>query len=1051
MVQPSDAAQADWPAHFASPRAKPGAAHDACGATDPWAHRGHDCSTRRVPKALPVCVLLLCMLLFGPVAAAAERLSLQVFGTADGLPQQQVLALHQDARGYLWLATYAGLGRYNGREFRVYSTAEGLASNAIQALGSTRDGRVWVGTTRGLCRYDDAGDRFDCPDLTPLPAVSIQALASNGNGLLVGTSAGLFQLMPPNGSEQLDTPQVRTVVADLNITSLAPDSDGSVWIGTHTGLLRWFSLSGQYASVHLPLNTAPLVAALHAEPGRLWIGSSAGLLLMEDEQVRPAPGLPESARGMAISALLRGPEGELWASGNRGLLRGPDDALRLLGTEHGLANAVTHSLLRDREGAVWIGGDGGLARWQPTRFEGFTRADGLVADFVRSLREDRNERLWIGTREGVQVLERAPSGRGLIEAARIGRAEGLVDPRVYDITVLDASRALIATEHGVADWRAGEGVVRLFTEADGLPVNAARSLRAEADGRVWIGTMTGLALLREGRIQPVADPLLAVARVLAMEASGENLWFASLHHGLLRMDPRGSVSRFGRAEGLSDEIIWDLAADGSGGLWIGSNGDGLFHRAADGTLRRFTRADGLPDNFIWSVLDDGQRGVWAYTSHGLAHVHAGGIETYSEADGLLHPEGAATAALRAADGSLWFGTGSGLVRHRPEVAAPELPTLTVRIERATAGGEHLSAGQRLPSASRDISIQFAAILLGHSSDLRYRYRLRGASEAWSEPLPYQPITFAALPAGAYVFEVQARHGRGDWGPATEFDFTLAPALWEHRGAQIGALTAVLLLLLLGFRLRVRALEQGRQRLRSEVDRRTRDLAEANQRLEQASLTDPLTGLPNRRYLLRQIQADVAQCRRALRAPPTPGLQRDLLFLMVDIDNFKRINDAHGHGVGDEVLRHFAAALSGLIRESDYAVRWGGEEFLIIARQADAAQAGAMAERICAHMRSLRVRVEHGLELGCSCSVGVAALPFIAAAPDALEWEQVIALADAAAYLAKARGRDGWVELSPAGTVGASDVPDLLEAARQLTPNPSPQLLQVRGLRGGVQA
>src|SRR5690606_38914076 len=134
--------------------------------------------------------------------------------------------------------------------------------------------------------------------------------------------------------------------------------------------------------------------------------------------------------------------------------------------------------------------------------------------------------------------------------------------------------------------------------------------------------------------------------------------------------------------------------------------------------------------------------------------------------------------------------------------------------RATAGGAPLSPGARLPVDSHEVSFRFAAPVLGHSADLRYRYRLRGSGE-WSEPLSYQPITFAALPAGSYLFEVQARLGRGDWGPVTHFDFGIEPALWERGPVRFGALGLALLLLLLGFKLRLRAAEQSRQRLSQE--------------------------------------------------------------------------------------------------------------------------------------------------------------------------------------------------------------------------------------------
>jgi diguanylate cyclase (GGDEF)-like protein len=235
---------------------------------------------------------------------------------------------------------------------------------------------------------------------------------------------------------------------------------------------------------------------------------------------------------------------------------------------------------------------------------------------------------------------------------------------------------------------------------------------------------------------------------------------------------------------------------------------------------------------------------------------------------------------------------------------------------------------------------------------------------------------------------------------------------------------------LAVRLRLRRLALRREELEQLVEFRTQALAQANSQLEQASLTDPLTGLPNRRYLLRQVQADLAQCRRAYRVAATPGVQRDMLFLLVDIDHFKAINDQRGHAAGDSVLRQFATLLTDAVRESDYAVRWGGEEFLVVARQADATQAGVLAERIVSAVRNELFRLDSGELLRCTCSVGAAALPFLPGDPDALEWEQVVDLADAAVYAAKRRGRDRWIVLSPAEGLRPSDLPDLLEAARQ---------------------
>lgn len=1001
------------PSHFVSSRSAPGRV------------RQPDAFPRLAAVALFLALIAASLLLDHAVARAKP----QQFDATDGLPQQQVIALHQDRDGYLWVGTYSGLGRFNGREFRVFSTADGLASNSVQAIASSADGQVWVGSTRGLCSLAPGASRFRCREMPGISDVSVQALAARGANLLVGTVRGLYQLEPIEGSDGLDPPTVTTLIADVHTTSLARADDGSIWVGTPNGLLRWFAVTGQYASVHLPLDSAPMVSALLAEEDRVWIGTSAGLLLLKGEELALPPGLPAEARGMAISGIARDATGELWVTGNRGLLRGPEHALRLQTPEDGLASLVNHSVLRDSEGAIWVGSDGGLSRYRIGRFEGYTRREGLLADFVRSLDEDTAGRLWLGTRQGVQVL---PSREERLDASAgftLTAADGLIDERVYDIELPSPGHAWIGTEFGLAEWRADRGILRLLTEQDGLPANAVRSLCSDSDGRLWIGTMTGVALMEDARIQAVADPLLSVARVLAIEAAPDgSLWFASMHDGLLRMAEDGSVQRLGREEGFSNEILWDLAVDAKGGLWVGSNGDGLFHRAPDGEVRRYTREQGMPDNFVWSVLVDGEDRVWAYTSRGLARIENGQVQSFTVADGLLHPEGSATAALRTRDGTLWFGSGFGLVRYVERARPAEAPPRVV-IERVSSADEPVPEGSQLAAGTRDLSFSFAALRLGYGSQLRYRYRLRGDGGDWSAPQPYQPITFAALPPGSYVFEVQARDGLREWGPSTEFSFAIEPAPWQRTSTRLLVAISLVLLAALAVRFRLHQLAARRRELEQLVEFRTQALAEANSQLEQASLTDPLTGLPNRRYLLRQVLADLAQCRRAYRVAASPGVQRDMLFLLVDIDHFKAINDRHGHAAGDTVLRQFARLLTHAVRESDYAVRWGGEEFLVVARQADAAQAGVLAERIVSAVRNEVFRLDSGELLRCSCSVGAAALPFLPGDPDALEWEQVVDLADAAVYGAKRRGRNRWIVLAPAQGLRPSDLPDLLDAAR----------------------
>ena len=138
-----------------------------------------------------------------------------------------------------------------------------------------------------------------------------------------------------------------------------------------------------------------------------------------------------------------------------------------------------------------------------------------------------------------------------------------------------------------------------------------------------------------------------------------------------------------------------------------------------------------------------------------------------------------------------------------------------------------------------------------------------------------------------------------------------------------------------------------------------------------------------------------------------------MFLLVDVDHFKAINDTHGHSAGDQVLVELARVLKEGCREADTVARWGGEEFLVVGRFTDRAQGAAQAERIRRSVADHAFAVSGGRAVPATCSVGFAAFPFAPAAPLALRWEQVVDIADYGAYVAKQSGRNRCVGLAVA--------------------------------------
>lgn len=174
-------------------------------------------------------------------------------------------------------------------------------------------------------------------------------------------------------------------------------------------------------------------------------------------------------------------------------------------------------------------------------------------------------------------------------------------------------------------------------------------------------------------------------------------------------------------------------------------------------------------------------------------------------------------------------------------------------------------------------------------------------------------------------------------------------------------------------------------------RSKQDESRYRKELERQSVTDPLTGLYNRRYLFEQLAAEL---NRSLR------YEQPMCLLLIDIDHFKCVNDKHGHVVGDRVIQAFAQMLQGAIRGSDHVARYGGEEFCIILTNTDLPGARVFAERTCAVAREFQHHDSTGAIFPATCSIGVAQV-----GPDTTDTESLIQAADEALYRAKNNGRD----------------------------------------------
>lgn len=268
----------------------------------------------------------------------------------------------------------------------------------------------------------------------------------------------------------------------------------------------------------------------------------------------------------------------------------------------------------------------------------------------------------------------------------------------------------------------------------------------------------------------------------------------------------------------------------------------------------------------------------------------------------------------------------------------------------------------------------------------------------------------------------------------------APGSLGFQGAILGG---ALLLLVLIHVLLTRKLRAQVSESQKELQERNAELEKAQESLQHLCLTDPLTGLPNRRYINVSLPVDAAQALRAYRSYMTGVSNQapsnaDLVLLRVDVDNFKAIGDQYGFAASDQVLVQMKDILQRSSRGSDAVIRLGNASgFLVVARQGSRGDAKVLADRIRKSTEEHAFDVGEGRQIHCTCSLGGSAYPFLIDEPATVGWEKVMAVAEACAEVIQTSSAGQWMLVLPTPELRSEalvddlpgQIPDLIKSGK----------------------
>ncbi len=774
--------------------------------------------------------------------AGAEQLAVKGYAPAEGLVHERVRAIKRDSRGFLWFGTGDGLSRFDGYAFANYNSAQGLQEPAINDFVERRDGSYWLATNGGailfnpfLTTNDEKFTLFPIGDESK--DSTVQTLYEDRAGRLwAGTRRGLFYLDEAGGQKEFR--RVESGAGDAVVNGFVEDAEGSLWMATGGGLIRrspdGVTVKYEFAAPQTDLTATHL---LFDDENRLWVCFIGGLLVVKPEplaeikserhSIRSAPqktfadkaklALPEMSGAESWFVAPDGETANLWdlkklfdgsiwiANRGTGLFGFRDGVLRKYTNEQGLTDNYVNVIEEDSAGNVWVGTEtGGAMKINRRGFTAFRDSDGMPRKYVREVFETRTgEIVTITSATEMSFLRndrfeplRLSIAPELIVSQTLGRATPFQD---------HLGEWWIAAKNGLYHYPKLENLEafakakpdRIYTDKNGLPNLNLTAINEDSRGDVWIGTTGGALLTRWERSTnkfynySEADgvPAGRVPTGFAETRNGD-VWFSFEEGGILRFRA-GKFRLFTPADGVPAGVIPTLFADSRGRLWIPSRRGGTARvddPAADKLeFTTYTPSNGLASINARCVTEDALGRIYIGTVRGVdrLEVENNRIKHYTVADGLSYSE--IGTCFRDSKNILWFATYRGLSKFAPEDVESAAPSPTFISGLNVAGvalpvsalGMPAIDDLRFEPAQNQLRIDFFSLGFATGENLRYQYRMEGASDDWSEPNAARTVNFANLGAGDYRFFVRAVDADGKMGDAAAVNFKILPPVYRR--------------------------------------------------------------------------------------------------------------------------------------------------------------------------------------------------------------------------------------------------------------------------------
>lgn len=815
----------------------------------------------------------------------------------EGLSQSTIKSIHQDYKGFIWFGSADGLNKYDAYTFTIYrnnpADARTLCGNDIACIyEDPQDSTLWIGTQAdGLNRYvrqTDTFVQFRKGEAGSLPSNEISAiLREPGGKLWIATrNKGLCYFNPTDST--FSQPDFSNHEKLQNITTLAFDQRGRMWIGTTQGLFlviptnkNDFSQSEPELITLASHPSAHINTTLFDRRGNLWIGTLRdGLFRYQPDNQHTIQYNKEkqSSQGMpanTIYCLAQQKNGEIWIGTDQGLyqynlssnsfsvfVNDPAD-------NGALNDDVVFSLYEDRSGILWLGTYfGGINKLDPdesrfNRYSNFHKLFGLnkAANNVKSIAKENNT-IWICTNKGLMAFDEKAIDDKQAEATA---ARVFFKEMDQHFIFCDSKHNLyLSNEKGI--------FIRKYQTSDFTPfqpnltagTQLFRSLThafEDSEKNIWFLSANGFFKYTPKThllemIHPIGELLLTGNDYFlsGIESTDGKLWLSTVNGKLFQYNKNTNQIVEIKPANLTYETrpynrIFSICEQAPGIIWFGTN-NGLYqYSVVDNTIKSFMDSDGLANNVVYATLTDRKKRIWCSTNYGISVFSPDNktFTNYTWEDGLQSNEFNQGAYLKSADGTIYMGGIEGFNIIEPEKITPNefippvvFTALAVYHEPVSTFSHpkitthHITETNALTLTHKQaiVTLEFAALNYIHANKNQYRYKLEGYDTEWINSGTSRKATYTNISPGEYTFMVQGSNNNGIWNTeATTMKITILPPFWLTWWFQ-----SILILLLgsgtyLAFSYRLRSIKKKAAHLKHLVQEKTADLSEKNKQIE----------------------------------------------------------------------------------------------------------------------------------------------------------------------------------------------------------------------------